>query len=152
LNPQVYAVIFIYLYLEDVVMDKVSKRSHDSHQTLTSMKQNITHDATNNSRHDFGAPSEYEIRRGSDCPLRAPCLNPGSRRWLTMCPCRTHRGRWPDHLPSSCIGWWCLRFTAGCGESHSRAEQLVDGCSDPPSHPGGAPSPSWGHPSSPHRP
>jgi hypothetical protein len=31
-------VVFIYLYLKDEVMEKVSKRSHDSHQTLTSMK------------------------------------------------------------------------------------------------------------------
>jgi hypothetical protein len=46
-------VIFIYLYLIDEVGDKVSKRSHDSHQTLTSMKQNITHEATNDPQHDF---------------------------------------------------------------------------------------------------
>jgi hypothetical protein len=53
--------IFIYLYLKDEVVDKVPKRSHDSQQTLKSMKQNITHDATNDSRHDFKAPSGYEI-------------------------------------------------------------------------------------------
>jgi hypothetical protein len=143
LNPQLYAVIFIYLYLEDEVMNKVPKRSHDSHQTLTSMKQNITHDVANDSRHDFWAPSEYGIRKGSECPLRAPYLNPGSRRWLTRCPYWTHRGHWTDHLPSSCsLGLWRPRFTAGCGESQSRAEQPVDGYSAPPSHPGGAPCPS----------
>jgi hypothetical protein len=34
-------VIFIYLYLSDEVVDKVLKQSHDSHQALTSMQQNI---------------------------------------------------------------------------------------------------------------
>jgi uncharacterized protein YutE (UPF0331/DUF86 family) len=34
-------VIFIYLYLSDEVVDKVLKQSHDSHQELTSMQQNI---------------------------------------------------------------------------------------------------------------
>jgi hypothetical protein len=64
-----------------------------------------------------------------------------------MCLCRTHRGRWPDPLPSSCsLGWWRLRFVAGCGESRSRAERSTDECSAPPSHPGGVPSPSWGYP------
>jgi hypothetical protein len=41
-------------------MDKVPKRSHDSHQTLTRMKQNITHDAANDSRHDF--KGSYRVR------------------------------------------------------------------------------------------
>jgi hypothetical protein len=101
----------------------------------------------------LGASSEYGIWRGSDCPLWAPCLNPGSRRWLTRCLCRMHRGHWPDHLPSSCsLGWWRPRSTARCGEYQSRPERPVNGCSAPLSHPGGAPSPSWGHPSSPHRP
>jgi hypothetical protein len=145
-------VIFIYLYLEDEVMDKVPKRSHDSHQTLTSMKQNITHDAANDSRHDFRATSEYEIRRGSDCPLWAPCLNPGSRRWLTRCLCWTRRGHWPDHLLSSCsLEWWHRRSATGCGGSQSCAERPANGCSASPSYLGGAPSPSWGHPSSSHR-
>jgi hypothetical protein len=40
-TPKLYAVIFIYLYLGDEVMDKVLKQSHDSHQALTSMQQNI---------------------------------------------------------------------------------------------------------------
>jgi hypothetical protein len=40
-TPKLYAVIFIYLYLSDEVMDKVPKQSHDSHQALTSMQQNI---------------------------------------------------------------------------------------------------------------
>jgi hypothetical protein len=133
-------------------MDKVPKRSHDSHQTLTTMKQNITHDAANNSQHDFGAPSEYGIRRGSDYPLRAPRLNPGSRRWLTRCLCWTCRSRWPDYLPSSCsLRWWCQCSAARCGESQSCAKWPANGCSAPPSHLGGASSPSWGHPSSPHR-
>jgi hypothetical protein len=40
-TPKLYAMIFIYLYLSDEVMDKVPKQSHNSHQALTSMKQNI---------------------------------------------------------------------------------------------------------------
>jgi hypothetical protein len=40
-TPKLYAVIFIYLYLSDEVGDKVPKQSHDSHQELTSMQQNI---------------------------------------------------------------------------------------------------------------
>jgi hypothetical protein len=98
------------------------------------------------------APNDCEIRRGSGCPLRAPCSNPGLRRWLTRCLCLTHRGRWPDTLPSSCsLGWWHPRSAARCGESRSRAKRPVDECSVPPSHPGVVPSPSWGYPSSPHR-
>jgi hypothetical protein len=38
-----------------------TKRSHDSPQTLTGMKQNIAEDAANDSRDDYGAPSEYGI-------------------------------------------------------------------------------------------
>jgi hypothetical protein len=37
-NPKLYALIFIHLYSKDEVMDKVLKRSHDSNQTLTSIK------------------------------------------------------------------------------------------------------------------
>jgi hypothetical protein len=40
-TPKLYAVIFIYFYLSDEVVDKVPKQSHDSHQALTSMQQNI---------------------------------------------------------------------------------------------------------------
>jgi hypothetical protein len=40
-TPKLYAVIFIYLYLSDEVVDKVPKQSHDSHQALTSMQPNI---------------------------------------------------------------------------------------------------------------
>jgi hypothetical protein len=152
-TPKLYAVIFIYLYLSDEVADKVPKQSHNSHQALTSMQQNIhtmrlmTLDIT------WLAPSECGTQRGSDCSLRAPCLNLGLRRWLTRCLCLTHRGHWSDPLPSSCsLGWRRLRSTTGCGESRSRVEWLVDECSTPPSHPGGAPSPSCGYPSSPHRP
>jgi hypothetical protein len=52
--PKLYAMIFIYLYLGDEVVDKVLKQYHDSHQALTSMKQNIKHDATNGPQHDLG--------------------------------------------------------------------------------------------------
>jgi hypothetical protein len=98
-------------------------------------------------------PNDCEIRRGSGCPLRVPCPDPGLRRWLTRCLCLTRRGCWPDPLSSSCsLGWWRPRSTAGCGESRSHAERPVDECSAPSSHPGGVPSPSWGYPSSPHRP
>jgi hypothetical protein len=98
-------------------------------------------------------PNDCEIRRGSGCSLRAPCLNPGLRRWLTRCLCLTCRGHWPDPLPSSCsLGWWRMHSTIGCRESRSHAEWPVDECSVPPSHPSGVPSPSWEYPSSPHRP
>jgi hypothetical protein len=40
-TPKLYAVIFIYLYLSDEVVDKVPEQSHDSHQELTSMQQKI---------------------------------------------------------------------------------------------------------------
>jgi hypothetical protein len=91
-TPKLYAVIFIYLYLSDKVADKVPKQSHDSHQALTSMQQNIhtmrlmTLDIT------WLAPSECGTQRESDCSLRAPCLNLGLRRWLTRCLCLIHRG------------------------------------------------------------
>jgi hypothetical protein len=81
-------------------------------------------------------PSEYGIQRGSDCPLRVPCLNPGSWRWLTRCLCQTHRGHCPDHLPSSCsLRWWHLSSTARCGGSQFHAELLAGRCSAPPSYP-----------------
>jgi hypothetical protein len=151
-TPKLYAVIFIYLYLSDEVMDKVPKQSHGSHQSLAGMQQNIhtmrlmTLDIT------WVAPSKCGTQRESDCSLRAPCLNRGLRNWLTRCLCLTRRGHWPNPLPSSCsLEWWHPCFVAGCRESQSRAERLVDECSAPPSHPGDAPSPSWGYPSSPHR-
>jgi hypothetical protein len=40
-TPKLYAMILIYLYLSDEVVDKVPKQSDDSHQALTSMQQNI---------------------------------------------------------------------------------------------------------------
>jgi hypothetical protein len=98
-------------------------------------------------------PNVCGIRRGSGCSLRAPCLNSGPRRWLSRCLCRTHRGHWPDPLPSSySLRWWHPHFIAGCKESRSRAEQSADECSAPPSHPSGVPSPSWGYSFLPHRP
>jgi hypothetical protein len=99
-------------------------------------------------------PNDCGIRRGSGFSLRVPCLNSGPRRWLSMCLCRTRRGHWPNHLPSSCsLGWWRLCFTAErCEESQSHAERSADECSAPPSHQGGVPSPSGGYPFSPRRP
>jgi hypothetical protein len=83
-------------------------------------------------------PNDCGIWRGSGCSLWAPCPNSGLRRWLSRCLCLTHRGHWPDPLPSSCsLGWWHLCSVAGCGESQSRVERPVDECSAPPSHPGG---------------
>jgi hypothetical protein len=98
-------------------------------------------------------PNDCEIRRGSGCPLWAPCPNPGLKRWLTRCLCLMRRGCWPNPLPSSCsFRWWHPRSIARCGDSRSHAEWPVDECSAKPSHPGGVPSPSWGYPSSPHKP
>jgi hypothetical protein len=142
-TPKLYDMIFIYLYLSDEVMDKVPKQSHDSHQALTSMQQNIHTMRLMKLDITWVAPSECGTWSGSDCSMRAPCLSPGPWRWLTSCLCLTRRGRWPDPLPSSCsLRWWHLRSTAGCGESRSRVERPVDECSDPLSHPGGAPFPS----------
>jgi hypothetical protein len=62
-NPKRYVVIFIYLYLKDEVVDRVPKRSHDSHQALTSIK-NIKHDATNDSRHDLGGSKRVRDPEG----------------------------------------------------------------------------------------
>jgi hypothetical protein len=152
-TPKLYAVIFIYLYLSDEVVDMVPKQSHDSHQALTSIQENIHTMQLTTLDITWVAPSECGTWRGSDCSMWAPCLNPGPRRWLTRCLCLMHRGHWPDPLPSSCsLRWWCPRSAAGCGKSRSHAERPVDECSTPPSHPGDAPSPSWGYPSSPHRP
>jgi hypothetical protein len=151
--PKLYAVIFIYLYLSDEVVDNVQKQSHDSHQALTSMQQNIHTRRLTTLDITWVASSECETRRGSDCSLWAPSLNPGPRRWLTKCLCMMRRGHWPDPQPSSCSHrWWHPHSSAGCGESQSHAERPVDECSAPPSHPGGAPSPSWRFPSSPHNP
>jgi hypothetical protein len=152
-TPKLYVVIFIYLYLSDEVVDKVPKQSHDLHQALTSMQQNIHTTPLMTLDITWVAPSECGTRRGSDCSLRAPCLNPGPRRWLTRCLCLTRRGHWPDPLPSSCsLGWWRPRSVARYREFRSHAKRPVDECSALLSHSGGAPSPSWGYPSSPHRP
>jgi hypothetical protein len=97
-------------------------------------------------------PNDCEIRRGSGCPLRAPCPNSGPRRWLSRCLCLIRRGRWPDPLPSSCSrGWWRPPFTAGCEESQSCAERSANECSALLPHPGGVPSPSVKYLSSPRR-
>jgi hypothetical protein len=138
---------FIYLN-KDEVMDKAPKQpttptKHAQTQTQTQtpiIKQPLTNVTLLLTQ---VTPNDCKTRRGSACSLRAPCLNPGLRRWLTRCLCLMRRGRWPDPLPSSCsLGWWYLRSAAGCGESRSRTEQLVDECSAPLSHPGGVPSPS----------
>jgi hypothetical protein len=144
---------FIYLNIDEVV-DKASKQPttpNKQAQTKTSIiKQAITNTTLLLTQ---VTPNDCGIRRGSGCSLRAPYPNSGLRRWLSRCLCLTRRGCWPDPLPSSCsLRWWCLRSAAGCGESRSHAEQPVDECSAPPSHPGGVPSPSWGYTSSPHRP
>jgi hypothetical protein len=92
-TPKLYDVSFIYLYLSDEVVDKVLKQSHDSHQALTSMQQKIHTTRLMTLDITWVAPSERGTQRGSDCSLRAPCQNPGPRRWLTRCLCLTHRGR-----------------------------------------------------------
>jgi hypothetical protein len=135
---------FIYLNIDEVV-DKALKQpttptKHAQIQTSI-IKQAMTNVKLLLTRM---TPNDCEIRRGSGCPLRAPCPNPRMRRWLTRCLCLTRRGSWPDPLPSSCsLRWWHPRSIAGCRESSSRAEWLVDECSVPPSHPGGVPSLSW---------
>jgi hypothetical protein len=137
LKPQLYVVIFIHIYLSDEVVDKVPKQSHDSHQALTSMKQNIHMTQLTTLDMTWVAPSECGNWRGSDYSLWAPCLNPGPRRWLTRYLCRTRRGHWPAPLPSSCrLGWWHSRSTTGCRESRSHAEWPVEECSAPLSRPG----------------
>jgi hypothetical protein len=98
-------------------------------------------------------PNDCGIRRGSGCPLQAPCPNSGLRSWLSRCLCLMRRGRWPNPLPSSCIlGWWHLRFAVGREESQSHAERSADECSAPPPHPGGVPSLFGEYPFSPHWP
>jgi hypothetical protein len=98
-------------------------------------------------------PNDYEIQMGSACPRETPRLNPTLWRWQTRCLCQMHRGHWPDPLPSSgTLGWWHQSSAAGCRETRSHAERPVDECSAPSPHPGGAPSPSRGYPSSPHWP
>jgi hypothetical protein len=92
-TPKLYAVIFIYLYLSDEVMDKVPKQSHDSHEALTSMQPNIHTMRLTTLDITWVAPSECGIQRGSHASLRAPCLNPRLRRWLSRCLCLTRRGR-----------------------------------------------------------
>jgi hypothetical protein len=92
-TPKLYAVIFIYLYLSDEVVDKVLKQSHDSHQALTSKQPNILTTRLMTLDITWVAPSECEIRRGSDFSLWAPCPNPGLRRWMFRCLSLTHRGR-----------------------------------------------------------
>jgi hypothetical protein len=117
-TPKLYAMIFIYLYLSDEVMDMVPKQSNDSHQALTSIQENIHTMQLTTLDITWVAPSECETWRGSDCSMWAPYLNPGPRRWLTRCLCLMHRGHWPDPLPSSCsLRWWCPRSAAGCGKS-----------------------------------
>jgi hypothetical protein len=65
---KLYGVMFIYLYLSDEVMDKVPKQSHDSHQALTSMQQNIHTMRLTTLDITWVAPSKCK-RRGSDCSL-----------------------------------------------------------------------------------
>jgi hypothetical protein len=74
---KLYAVIFIYLYLSDEVVDKGPKQSHDSHQALTSMQQNIHTTRLMTLDITWVAPSECRNRRVSDCSLQAPCLKLG---------------------------------------------------------------------------
>jgi hypothetical protein len=98
-------------------------------------------------------PNNCGIQKGSGSSLWAPCPNSRPRRWLSRCLCRTCRGHWPDHLPSSySLRWWRLCYAAEHEESQSRAKRLADECSAPPPHPGGVPSPSGGYPFSPRRP
>jgi hypothetical protein len=124
-------------------ISQLTSSTHKHENKTSNTTQLTTLDTT------WVAPSEYRIRRGSDCPLGAPCLNPRLLRWLTRCPRQTRRGHWPNHLPSSCNpGWWRLSSAVGCKGSQSRTKKPTSGCSTPLSHPGGAPSPSCGHPSS----
>jgi hypothetical protein len=149
-KPQLYAqgiegkcCHFIYLNKDEVV-DKTPKQptTPTKHaQTQTPIIKQVMTNAT--LLLTQVTPNDCEMQRGSGCSLWAPCLNPGLSRWLTRCLCLTHRGRWPNPLPSSCsLGWWHLHSAARCGESRSHTERPVDECSAPPSHPTGVPSPS----------
>jgi hypothetical protein len=108
---------FIYLNIDEV-MDKALKQP----TTLTKHTQiptSIIKQAMTNATLLLTrvTPNDCEIRRGSGCSLRAPCLNPGLRRWLTRCLCLMRRGHWPDPLPSSySLGWWRRHSAAGCRE------------------------------------
>jgi hypothetical protein len=141
---------FIY---KDEVVDKVPKQpttpTKHAQSQIPIIKQMMTNATLLLTQ---VTPNDCKIQSGSGCSLRAPCLNPRLRWWLTRCLCLMHSGRWLDLLPSSCsLGWWHLRSAAGCGESRSHAERPVDECSAPPSHPSGVPSPFWEYPSSPRR-
>jgi hypothetical protein len=81
-TQKLYAVIFIYLYLRDEVVDNVPMQSHDFDITWV-------------------APRECGIWRGNDYSRWAHCLDPEPKRWLTRCRCRTRRGHWSNLLPSS---------------------------------------------------
>jgi hypothetical protein len=72
-TPKLYVVIFIYLYLSDEVVDKVPKQSHNSHQALTSMQQNIHIMRLTSLDITWVAPSECGTRRGltAHCGLLA---------------------------------------------------------------------------------
>jgi hypothetical protein len=72
-TPELYAVIFIYLYLSDEVMDKMPKQSHNSHQALTSMQQNIHTMRLMTLDIIWVAPSKCGTRGGvtTDCGLLA---------------------------------------------------------------------------------
>jgi hypothetical protein len=83
---------FIYLNKDEVV-DKALKQptTPTKHaQTQTPIIKQVTTNAT--LLLTRVTPNDCEIRRGSGCSLRAPCLNPVLRRWLTRCLCLMRRG------------------------------------------------------------
>jgi hypothetical protein len=93
---------FIYLSIDEVV-DNVPKQPTTPQQHIQTQTSIIKQSMTNATLLlTQVTPNNYGIRRGSGCSLRAPCPNSGLRRWLSRCLYLMRRGRWPNHLPSSC--------------------------------------------------
>jgi hypothetical protein len=85
-TPKLYAMIFNYLYLSDEVMDKVLKQSHDSHQALTSMQQNI---------------HTTQLMPGRNTAARAPVSRPPSSPRSTPPPPHLGRRPWTPEWPEA---------------------------------------------------
>jgi hypothetical protein len=145
---------FIY-FIKDEVVDKMLKQpmTQIEHTQSKHTKHQTQREQTTFILLLMVALSKCEIWWGSDYPQETPRPSPGLWRWRTKCPCRMHKGCWPDPLPTfGTLRRWCWCVATGCGETGSLTEQPVGEHSTPRSRPGSAPSLSWGYPSSPLRP